>query len=503
MSLVFSKFNVWAADGTDHFLHNGVSGQTFHLDQAVRRRLEAIVHGSEITSDDAAVLTPLVAGRALINHDVDELAILRTRYQAASVQPRHFGLTVVTSLGCNFDCPYCYEDKKPSILSGTVQHGILRLIDERIEHLDDLAVTWFGGEPLLGLRPLVALSDAILERCERYGVDYEANIVTNGWLLTPENARLLREKKVLSAQITIDGPPDVHDRSRPYVGGGSTFERVVANVRTASEILDVAVRVNIDRSNVTRLEELFEILVERDLVGRISIYPAQITASDHAPAPGFGYRGAFTREEFAAVQIEFEELAMRFGFGASITPLPKPTPSPCTAVRENEVLIGSNGELWKCWEEVGDTASAFGSVLTESGSWGRPSKWLDYDPFTDPDCSTCIALPGCMGGCAVHALSVQNRENRCGDFRFNHQRSVAMRLADYLGKPRPETTLNMTVRPPVTIVDGLGGAGSGCASGCGSGGCGSSSVSVGVGSGSASGPTPVTIGARRRQLGRG
>jgi hypothetical protein len=44
-------------------------------------------------------------------------------------------------------------------------------------------VTWFGGEPLVGKQPLLALSDAFIERCDRAGVSYGAGITTNGFLL--------------------------------------------------------------------------------------------------------------------------------------------------------------------------------------------------------------------------------------------------------------------------------------------------------------------------------
>ena len=47
--------------------------------------------------------------------DTDELAILAGRYAASRRNSRRFALTIVTSLGCNLDFPYCYEKKHPSI----------------------------------------------------------------------------------------------------------------------------------------------------------------------------------------------------------------------------------------------------------------------------------------------------------------------------------------------------------------------------------------------------
>ncbi len=38
-------------------------------------------------------------------------------YAASRRNSRRFALTIITSLGCNLDCPYCYEKEHPSILA--------------------------------------------------------------------------------------------------------------------------------------------------------------------------------------------------------------------------------------------------------------------------------------------------------------------------------------------------------------------------------------------------
>jgi uncharacterized protein len=57
-----------------------------------------------------------------VEDDTDELAILAGRY-AASRRNSRFALTILTSLGCNLDCPHSYEKKHPSILGDAVQAG--------------------------------------------------------------------------------------------------------------------------------------------------------------------------------------------------------------------------------------------------------------------------------------------------------------------------------------------------------------------------------------------
>jgi uncharacterized protein len=98
--------------------------------------------------------------------------------------------------------------------------------------------------------------------------------------------------------------------------------------------------------------------------------------------------------------------------------------APCTAVRENELIIGSKGELYKCFESVGNRLEVIGNVDDYFDLRGRLNKWLSYDPFANGECRSCIALPVCMGGCAHHAMNSKQYENRCGTFRHTFREQV-------------------------------------------------------------------------------
>src|SRR4029079_12028899 len=94
--------------------------------------------------------------------------------------------------------------------------------------------------------------------------------------------------------------------------------------------------------------------------------------------------------------------------GLAKAQLPQPVSTPCTAVRSNELVVGSNGELYKCWDSVGDRTEIIGHIRDYENQNGRLYKWLNYDPFANDECRECIALPVCMGGCAHHAMEAAN-----------------------------------------------------------------------------------------------
>jgi MoaA/NifB/PqqE/SkfB family radical SAM enzyme len=101
-----------------------------------------------------------------------------------------------------------------------------------IRLLDELApsqpiISLFGGEPLLypDILPLIR---------EIKSRGLTCSIITNGWRLE-ELAGELVEAGVDSIMVSIDGPPDVHDRIRGQAG---SFARAAAGVKAVARLRD-------------------------------------------------------------------------------------------------------------------------------------------------------------------------------------------------------------------------------------------------------------------------
>ncbi len=418
-----SSYNIWVEHRSRKYVYNGLSGSLLMLSAKDYKALQDYLHRDGSTCSPK-LLEQLVHGRMVIADDVDELELLRRRYSATQSDAKTLGLTLVPSLGCNFDCPYCFEDKFPSVMDEKTQAAILRVVDDQLPKIEKLSISWFGGEPLVGKRALLRLSNAFIERCDRANVQYSASIITNGYLLNEETCRQLRDVRVSFAQVTIDGPPEVHDRMRPLVSGAGTFWQIIENLHHAIRYLSVGVRINIDAENVHDVEALLQILNAEGFGGKLSVNLGQIvTVKDGPPAPSASYRpSCLTNLEYARTELAFARMAERYGFGGAF--LPKPSGAPCTAVRLNELVIGSKGELHKCWESVGNPKEVVGHIADYDACDSRTSKWLKYDPFSNAECRACIALPVCMGGCAHHAMDAIQYENRCGTFRHTFREQV-------------------------------------------------------------------------------
>ncbi len=424
-----SRYNI-AVEGADDvlLLYNGRSGALLSIGQpdcetmrpALAPASTAAQRRDSLSSLDLDLVEMLVAGHMLVPDECDELEILRSQYEASRYDATTLGLVLVTSLGCNFDCPYCFEDKHGSVMNARVQSWVLDHVRTRIASIDHLAIQWYGGEPLVGKRPLYALSKALIAMCDAGGVQYRANMVTNGSLLTRQVCQELAALKVDRIQVTLDGPAAVHDRMRPAAKtGAGTFWSIVNNLRHAVDYFTVSVRVNVDRTNVDEAALLLDTLNDEGFSGRLGIYLGQIhPVDDGAPSPSavqYRHEDALSRREFLEARRNFNQAARAYGFSRAA--LPRPTGAPCTAVRANELVVGSHGELYKCYESVGNPREVIGSIRDSTKRNSRLSKWLNYDPFSDDECRSCVALPVCMGGCAHHALDQRLYADRCDEFR--------------------------------------------------------------------------------------
>jgi uncharacterized protein len=420
-----SRYNVWTEREGSAYVYNGVSGALLRVNPEDRLGLSKFIAGDENPGCRPSFLADMAKGRMLISDGHDELKALSTLYELTRFDTSHFGFTIVTSLGCNFDCPYCFESKHPSILGEDVQTALLEILDDQLPTIDAFGVTWFGGEPLIGKHALLNLSDAFIERCDRAEVAYQATITTNGYLLDEQTCAELRDRRVSHVQVCLDGPPEVHDRMRPLANGKGTFWRIVENLRHAVDYLSISVRMNVDTQNFGQAEELLQILDAEGLAGKLTVNAGQIVGvDDGVSSPSSTYQApCFTTSQFAEAELEFVGLALRYGFGGPS--LPQPSGTPCTAVRSNELVVGSDGELYKCWESVGNEREVIGHVSNYRKTDGRMQRWLKYDPFADKECQVCVALPVCMGGCAHHAMDLLQYENRCDTFRWNHHERVA------------------------------------------------------------------------------
>ncbi|WP_293990997.1 radical SAM protein [Sphingomonas sp.] len=135
---------------------------------------------------------------------------------------------------CNLRCGYCYyiNDKTPGYGESFSDDLVDRIYETYAEHVDwpgeSVNLIWHGGEPLLlGRRRL----GRFIERQAHYFkyAKVHNRLQTNGVLIDDAWADFFRRHDV-SVGISIDGPPDLHDRLRPTVKGKGSWQAVARGI---------------------------------------------------------------------------------------------------------------------------------------------------------------------------------------------------------------------------------------------------------------------------------
>ncbi len=156
---------------------------------------------------------------------------------ATTVAAQPFHLMIKPSgAACNLACAYCFYleryDGGPVAGTRMGMEQVERLIVQyfRANPVQEVAFAWQGGEPtLMGVdwfRHVVALQ-------KRYcppGRTFSNALQTNGTLIDAEWAAFLHENRFLVG-LSLDGPPEIHDRFRVDRGGKPTFDRVMSALR--------------------------------------------------------------------------------------------------------------------------------------------------------------------------------------------------------------------------------------------------------------------------------
>ena len=336
----------------------------------------------------------------------DERAAVETMSRASCMGGDTVSLTICPTMACNFDCPYCFERHDGTSMTPDVQDDVVALAERMAKafRAKIMQVTWYGGEPLLEPGIIARLSERLMRVADDHGAAYQAEIITNGYLLSSKVVALLERAGVRKAQVTLDGLGDAHDATRHLAGGGPSFDRIVENLVRPYLPFSVTVRQNVHEGNRAQVGPL------RDLVNdlrRTSGNDLRYSASPVQHNLRTRQRGGPMRP--LAVD-HLDELNIAAKAAAHFGPA---RGRHCGAHTLRSVAIDERGRLHKCWETVDTPEHSFGHArdwdpanpLATASQPDRLTCFLNTTgPVPDDECATCIWLPRCAGGCPYQRL---------------------------------------------------------------------------------------------------
>ena len=154
-------------------------------------------------------------------------------------------------MGCNMRCKHCGSSCANPLEDELTTDEALDLADQ----IAELGLTWVtlsGGEPFIRKD-----WHCIAKRLSDRGVI--PNVISNGWLVTEDTIDKIKESKVGTIAISLDGLKETHD----FIRKPGSFERTTQALRRLVEKeIGCGVVTTISNANLHELRDLRKLLVE-------------------------------------------------------------------------------------------------------------------------------------------------------------------------------------------------------------------------------------------------
>lgn len=418
-----SFYNIFFKDNDAIIGFNCLSGSMLKMNIDDYKLYERVCSGENILNADPekfSFIDGLKKHKFLKDDDINELDIIKAEHYCRRFNPDTLNLTIAPTLNCNFNCPYCFEGKKPrEYMTKETESNIIRYIESKAPTLRSIRVLWFGGEPTLALNQVFNISKGIMRIAEEYKIDYVAAMVTNGYLLTRDIAVKLKNHNVQSVTLTLDGPPEVHDARRSLRSGRGSFDVILNNIREIIDVIGVHILCIVDKENSGEVARLLDIIEENGLSKRVclSLRPTQAYTSACMSVS----HAAFDVKEFSELIKKYYSLFLDRGFNIKHFD-PRTKANCCGGIGNTAIAIAPNGDIHYCNETINNSEEKIGNIAEPIKMSNNVIKWLSWDMFENEECRNCKVLPLCLGGCPYLTIVKDTGvsfENRCFTWKYN------------------------------------------------------------------------------------
>lgn len=393
----WSRYNtLFVSDEHEFFLYNSRKNSFFNIDENLYHELKRVEIGIKKAEElPAELLEKLKTDNIFVEEYSDDNYIAQMEYfkRKTSFNSSNLSLVLVPTLGCNFKCPYCYENNLPDVkMKEEVQDKLIDFINSHSQRAKDMSIYWHGGEPLLAFNVIKSILNKIKERSLLPLLNQK--MVSNGYLFNQEMCDFFNETQLKYLQITVDGTESTHNKSRIHKSGVPTYERIIKNIDLiVNEMPDchVGIRVNIHNENKGDYPNIYKELSNRWSGKNCAVYPAFVLSQGECC--GVSCLSGCEKSQF------YVELYKKHGF-KNINFKPQTQFGSCSAIYENHYVIDPNGILYKCWADLEVKERAIGDIYNGINDWAYVSEYtMNSDKFTDPKCLKCSIFPICDGGC--------------------------------------------------------------------------------------------------------
>ncbi|MBI4244355.1 MAG: radical SAM protein [Planctomycetes bacterium] len=339
----------------------------------------------------------------------------------------------VLSLGlvssCNLVCSYCsvgpsgsYGSEKGIKMSPETARNSIDYLASN-SGSSDLEIILFGGEPLLNWECILF----ILKYTKSKYPDktWHFYLITNGTLIDQEKAKTIKEHD-MTVHVTLTGPPDIHNKSRPAKGGRDSWSMVYDGIQT------------LKRYGVTTIIKSVVSTEDAHMHGQLKDYISQLEDQTTRSMAVFEHeyttneKSSSFKKEMQLLNNDDERLSHtgekpqyftrgdlkillgEWGFKEG-----------CDAGR-GSLFVSSSGNLYSCHISAGANEQTYASGNINSGIDERKRLQIKASFEKEkPQCRTCWANSLCDKGCNYYKVSVDKfSDEYCNHLRFNQESAI-------------------------------------------------------------------------------
>lgn len=425
MNLEVSRYNIFFEHNGVRLLYNTETNAFIKLENKLYNKLNS----KHVCQDDFDnhTLEYLLKSKIIIEKSTihDYYYQKKFQFNMECYSQNTLSLTILPTTNCNCDCPYCFEQNKSTkMMSENIIDNLLSFIHQHT-NAKTLDLCWYGGEPLMGFNVIKKIWSKLEKEIKLELRNHQ--IITNGYLITDEVIDFFNLHPLTEIQITLDGRKEIHDSRRVLKGSHKgTFDVILNNIKKVSKAWSnthITIRVNIDNENKEDFVYIRK-LIEEWNYSNIYIYP-----------------GFIRSEENECIDNKCKDLTHKniqdFYFslpqkGIDVSFFYTPINRGCVMNGLNCYLIGPEGEIYKCWNEVGDKTKIIGNICNDKiVNLPLLSKYMSASSLFDDDkCKECNLFPICSGGCPrrrVNNLFFGEKHNLCCLYKDNNALIYALK----------------------------------------------------------------------------
>jgi uncharacterized protein len=271
-------------------------------------------------------------------------------------------------------------------------------------------VAFFGGEPLLEwdlLTEIVELTKRLYDGPGRPGF----HLTTNGTLLDASKVAVL-DREGFDLIVSLDGPPDLHDRHRVDGRGRGSYERTLDGLRQLRGTRlarRATLRATFGPDDLRLAERLdhHHRLLDEGLCRHITLEPVSLTTGEQSfDSPAVDWNAVAGKYAEAAVFLRDRVRGRRrASFGQLVQMVRRlayrePAASACNA-GNGYASVSPDGTICACHRE-GDTV--IGHLASGGLDEALRAKWLDNRFYLCEACMSCPIRLVCGGPCRADDL---------------------------------------------------------------------------------------------------